>query len=70
MIKCIIMETKAALVFLVRTVVNSHVHVEDKEISTGASMTEVIPTQALTVAFLPTDVDQSYKHWGDESDTY
>lgn len=33
MIKCIIMETKAALVFLVRTVVNSRVHVEDKDIN-------------------------------------
>lgn len=65
-----LMTTEAALVFLVRTVVNSSVHVEDKETSTGTSMTEVIPTQALTVIFLPADLDQSYKHWGDESDTF
>lgn len=49
---------------------NSSVHVEDKETSTGASMTKGISTQALTVIFLPTDVDQSYKHWGDDSDTF
>lgn len=64
------MKTKAELVFLVRTGVKSSVHVEDKDTSTGADMTEVFPTQALTVIFLPMDVDQSYKHWGDESDTF
>lgn len=31
-------------------------------------MTELIPTQAFSSIFLPTDDDRSYKPWGDESD--
>lgn len=63
-----LMKTKAEL--LVRAGVNSSVHVEDKDTSTGAGATEAFPTQVLTVIFLPMGVDQSYKHWGDESGTF
>lgn len=63
-----LMKTKAALHFLVRTVVNFS-HVEDKEISTGASVTEVSHTSSYC-PLSPMDVDQSYRHWGDEGDTF
>lgn len=65
-----LMKTKAELLFLVRAGVNSSVHVEDKDTSTGAGMTEVFTTQVLTVIFLPMGVEQSYEHWGDESGTF